>query len=148
MLRGSREHLEASLARRGKARRAVKARRGDTLESIGRRFDLTTGDLARINGYARDHAVAAGELVIVYVDEQRRKGTVDAPAPRGYTTGDLDAHDAAIEHDASDRPDDPGDDDATDLETRPRPAKPATRRRREPSTPSSSRIPGRRRGAP
>ena len=164
VLRGSREHIEASLAQRGKARRAVKARRGDTLESIGRRYDLTTGDLARINGYARDHAVEAGELVIVYVDEQRRKGTLDAPPPKGSVLDDHDHDDTALEHDASDRGADRSSsadrngDDGRDAEAKPPasastkakpksgakgPGKPA-RPRHEPSTQSSSRVPGRR----
>jgi membrane-bound lytic murein transglycosylase D len=157
VLRGSREHIEASLARRGLARRAVKARRGDTLESIGRRFDLTTGDLARINGYARDHAVESGELVIVYVDAQRRKGTLDAPPPRGSVLDDHDDDDTALEHDASEggaaQPDADGRDaEATPAETKPKSkaksgakgtGKPS-RPRHEPSTPSSSRVPGRR----
>lgn len=155
VLRGSREHIEASLAQRGKARRAVKARRGDTLESIGRRYDLTTGDLARINGYARDHDVEPGELVIVYVDEQRRKGTLDAPPPKGSVLDDHDDDDTALEHDASEageeRPDDGRDADEAP-KSKPK-AKPksgtkasgkAARPRREPSTPSSSRVPGRR----
>lgn len=164
VLRGSREHIEASLAQRGKARRAVKARRGDTLESIGRRYDLTTGDLARINGYARDHAVEAGELVIVYVDEQRRKGTLDAPPPKGSVLDDHDHDDTALEHDASDRGADRSSsadrsgDDGRDAEAKP-PASASTkakpksgakgtgkpaRPRREPSTQGSSRVPGRR----
>ena len=160
VLRGSREHLEASLALRGKQRRAIKAKRGDTLESIGRRADLTTGDLARINDYPRDHAIAVGELVIVYVDERHRKGTVDAPAPRGHrerdatelAAGEVADRDATIEHGASE-----GDGDeqaARRAEQDPLPATRAAtertrgRARRNPSTPSSSRVPGRQRESP
>lgn len=140
VVRGSREHIEASLARRGKQRRAVKARRGDTLDSIGRRFDLTSGDLARINGYPRDHALATGELVIVYVDDGRRKGTLEAPAPRGDRGIGSGDGDAAAEHAASEPGETTG---LPGLEA----AVPQTPRR-TPSTPGSSRVPSRRRGSP
>lgn len=83
VIRGSREHLEAGLKQRGLVRRGYKTRKGDTLEKIGKRFDLTDGDLARINGIDRSHTPAAGELLVVYVKSGETRGTVDAPAPRG-----------------------------------------------------------------
>jgi membrane-bound lytic murein transglycosylase D len=137
--RGSKAHLEASLARRGKARRAVKARRGDTLDTIGKRFDLTSGDLARINGYNREHALAAGELVIVYVEDGKRRGTVDAPAPRAPDRDGLDPDDdGRVEHGESELP------SVVDTPRASR-SKPASKRskRRSASTASTSRVPGR-----
>jgi len=151
VVRGSREHIEASLALRGKSRRAIKARRGDTLASIGRRVDLTDGDLARINGYPRDHALETGELVIVYVDEARRKGTLEAPSPRRPSTADAAA--SIVRHDgdapasastpATTAPPKPG----TKPTTKPAGGAPKATRR-APSTPASSRLPGQGRGAP
>jgi len=81
--RGSREHIEAALRRRGLARRAYRVRSGDTLKQIGKQFELGIGDLARINGFARSHALEPKELVVVYVDDKHLRGTVDAPPPRG-----------------------------------------------------------------
>lgn len=83
-VRGSRAHLEASLRRRGKQRRGYRVRQGDTLARIGRRFDLTLGDLARINAFSRQHDPQAGNTVIVYVDKAHRSGTINAPPPRGF----------------------------------------------------------------
>ena len=79
--RGSREHIEGGLARRGLERRAYKAKKGDSLAKVARRFDLTIGDLARINAFSRSHALAVGELVLVYVPKSKRGVTVMAPDP-------------------------------------------------------------------
>jgi membrane-bound lytic murein transglycosylase D len=81
--RGSREHIEASLRQRGLVRRGYRVRKGDTLAKIGKKFDLTDGDLARINGIDRAHAPAAGSTLVVYVKTGETRGTVDAPAPTG-----------------------------------------------------------------
>lgn len=83
VVRGSSEHLEAGLRQRGLVRRGYKARKGDTLEKIGKRFSLTDGDLARINAVDRRHVPDAGDLLVVYVKAGETRGTVDAPAPRG-----------------------------------------------------------------
>jgi membrane-bound lytic murein transglycosylase D len=82
VVRGSQAHLEAGLARRGLVRRGYRTRKNDTLVKVGRRFDLTVGDLARINGFARDHEPAPGEIMVVYVPAKRTGGTVEAPPPR------------------------------------------------------------------
>ncbi len=147
--RGSKEHLETALARRGKQRRAVKAKKGDTLAKLGKRFDLTDGDLARINGYARDHELVAGEIVVVYVDDADVRGTMEAPPPRVSPGRDdaLAGRDAAISgHDDDVSPDDePARASAGDTgkaaSTR---ARPRRERRRAASTPSTSRLPGNR----
>ncbi|MBK6916196.1 MAG: transglycosylase SLT domain-containing protein [Deltaproteobacteria bacterium] len=171
--RGSRAHLEAELARRGKLRRAVKASKGDTLERIGKRFGLTTGDLSRINGYAREHKPELGELVIVYVDANAKRGTLDAPAPRGPTASFDPAGDDAPAREAA-APDataaSPDRDAAAELPAVAEPAprttaaesgrgtpagdKPRGRsgrsrrtRRHDASTAGTSRIPGQRDGA-
>ncbi len=84
VIRGSRAHIEAELARRGKLRRAYRVRAGETLEKIGGRLDLTTGDLSRINAFAREHVPEAGEVLVVYVDEAHQRGTFEAPSPKGF----------------------------------------------------------------
>jgi membrane-bound lytic murein transglycosylase D len=81
--RGSTAHIEAALRRRGLVRRAYKARKGDTLARIGRKFDLTVGDLARINAISGAREPEIGETIVVYVDEEKARGTVDAPPTRG-----------------------------------------------------------------
>jgi len=78
--RGSTEHIEAALALRGLVRRGYRVRKGDTLEKIGRRFGLTVGSLARINGFGRAEPLTPGDVLIVYVDTAKQRGT--SPAPR------------------------------------------------------------------
>ncbi len=84
LVRGSREHLEASLRERGLTRRGYHVRKGDDLQKIGRKFDLSDGDLGRINGFPRDHKPAPGTIIVVYVDRAHERGTVPAPAPRNH----------------------------------------------------------------
>jgi len=81
VVRGSRAHIEGGLARRGLERRGYKAKKGDTLAKVARRFDLTIGDLARINAFPRGHDLAVGELILVYVPKSKRSVTVLAPDP-------------------------------------------------------------------
>lgn len=81
-VRGSREHIESSLRERGLLRRGYRVRKGDDLTRIGKKFDLSDGDLARINAIPRDQKPAPGTLLVVYVDKAHERGTVDAPAPR------------------------------------------------------------------
>ena len=82
MVRGSRAHLEASLRERGLSRRGYHVRKGEDLPKIGKKFDLSDGDLARINGFARTHKPEPGTVIVVYVDRAHERGTVDAPSPR------------------------------------------------------------------
>lgn len=124
--RGSREHLEASLARRGMLRRGYRVRAGDTLAKIGRRFDLTLGDLARINGFSRDHEPAVDDVLVVYVPEPKIRGTVEAPAPRGFEEPVARA----------------GREPST-AETARVPGKGSRPAQRRPSTAETSRVPGR-----
>lgn len=84
VVRGSRAHLEASLLRRGKRRRGYRTRSGDTLSKIGRRFELSVGDLARINHFSRGHDPKPGNTLVVYVDKGKAGGTIKAPPPRGF----------------------------------------------------------------
>lgn len=83
VVRGSLAHLEADLAERGLVRRGYRVRRGNTLASIGKRFDLSVGSLARINGFSRQHEPEVGETITVYVTRRKLSGTVAAPPLRG-----------------------------------------------------------------
>jgi membrane-bound lytic murein transglycosylase D len=132
-VRGSRAHLEASLRRRGKVRRGYKCRAGDTLAKVGRRFDLTLGDLARINHFSRGHDPAPGSVLVVYVDEGKTGGTQKAPPPRGFD-------DPASPPPAA-RP--PSTAETARVPTEPKPAQiPATPSTRAPSTADTPRVPG------
>ena len=55
----------------GKRRLVVTVRQGDTLASIGRRYDTTVGWMERINRRSRTDELHAGESVIVYADRGR-----------------------------------------------------------------------------
>jgi membrane-bound lytic murein transglycosylase D len=66
-------------------RRGYQVSRGDTLARIGRKFGLSEGDLARINGFARTHEPQAGDIVVVYVQPHKVRATVDAPDPSPIT---------------------------------------------------------------
>ncbi|MEX1366300.1 MAG: transglycosylase SLT domain-containing protein [Nannocystaceae bacterium] len=145
VIRGSREHIEAELGRRGKARRGYRARAGDDLEAIGKRFDLTVGDLSRINAISRGYAPAPGEVLVVYVDPSRTKGTVRAPAPRGFEDREQNRQHTPKATRTPSTPDTAAvPRGGKPLET-PRsdvPPAPAPENRRPPSTPSTARIPG------
>ena len=86
VVRGSREHLESALRERGLVRRGYRVKKGDDLTKIGKKFDLSDGDIARINNIPREDKPAPGALLVVYVDKDHDRGTVDAPAPRSPTT--------------------------------------------------------------
>ncbi|HTB77356.1 MAG TPA: LysM peptidoglycan-binding domain-containing protein [Polyangiaceae bacterium] len=52
---------------KGVKRITVVARDGDTVESIGRRFDVTARTMERVNHQNRRHVLKAGDTVVVYV---------------------------------------------------------------------------------
>jgi membrane-bound lytic murein transglycosylase D len=62
------DHFEAL---NGKRRLVVTVRHGDTLASIGRRYDTTVGWMERINRRSRNDELHAGETVVVYADRSR-----------------------------------------------------------------------------
>jgi len=155
VIRGSGPHIDASLARRGLVRRGYKARSGDTMKKIGKRFGLTDGDIARINGVPRSHTPKRGEVFVVYVAKGKTKGTIRPPEPRPTSTVDAAAaldsgasgerpeSSAAKRHDGPERPE--------RTERTEKPAKASSKssaskrspsRVRKPSTPSTSRLPG------
>ncbi len=138
--RGSRAHLEAELDRRGKQRRGHRVRGGDTLAKIGSRYGLTVGDLSRINQVPRNHAPQVGDVLVVYIEPGRRKGTVRAPAPVGFEQRETQAGSGRTPSTA-DTARVPGRDEPTAT----KPATPPTAAPgRRPSTPETSRVPTRR----
>ncbi len=148
VIRGSAEHLEAELDRRGKRRRGYRTRSGDTLAKIGARFDLTVGDLSRINGISRRHKPETGDVLIVYVEPRKDKGTIKAPPPRGFTGPEV-AGLPARAPSTADTARVPGSGAPKNADSRPKTAtegRPAPRSpsRRSPSTADTARVPGRR----
>ncbi|MBC8134077.1 MAG: LysM peptidoglycan-binding domain-containing protein [Deltaproteobacteria bacterium] len=63
---GSQEFLELEAARRGKKRLVIEAKAGETLARMGRRYGLSTGDLARINRFSYNTELQPGQKVVVY----------------------------------------------------------------------------------
>jgi LysM repeat protein len=49
----------------------VRAKDGDTLASIGKRYGSTVGSMERINRRSRTDAVAEGQPVVVYTERTR-----------------------------------------------------------------------------
>src|SRR5690606_35065386 len=122
VVRGSAAHLDALLADRELLRRGYKVGKDDTLKKIAKKFDLSLGSLARINGVPREHKLAPDQIIVVYVAKGASKGTVDPPAPRPTTlTAEIEV---ATSLESSERETD------TELPSR------------RPSTPDSSRVPG------
>jgi membrane-bound lytic murein transglycosylase D len=85
VVRGTQEHLDAILAQRELLRRGYKARKGDTLKKVAKRFKTSIGSLARINKFRRSHKLENGEVLIVYVAKAQLKGTIAAPPPVATT---------------------------------------------------------------
>ena len=77
---GSDEFFAALEREKGFKRVTVTARAGDTIEMIGRRFDVPPRTMERINRRARADALKAGESVTVYVPSN-----VAAPSSAGPT---------------------------------------------------------------
>ena len=60
------------------------------MSRVARRFDLSLGSLARINGVKRGHSPKVGETLIVYVEKGKTRGTKAPPeASEGTLTREL-----------------------------------------------------------
>jgi membrane-bound lytic murein transglycosylase D len=70
---GSPEHLDIYEGRKGRVREIYTARSGDSLESIGKRFQLTKYDVARINRRGYLTPLEPGEKLVVYRVVDRAK---------------------------------------------------------------------------
>jgi membrane-bound lytic murein transglycosylase D len=86
---GSDEFFAALERDKGFKRVTVLAKAGDTLESIGRRFDVRPRTMERINRRGREQALHPGDPVVVYVPSNVSAPTTaavtasNAPTPNG-----------------------------------------------------------------
>jgi membrane-bound lytic murein transglycosylase D len=80
---GSDDFFALADSMKGKKRIAVTAKSGETLETIGKRFGVSTTTMERINRRDRREAIRDGETIVVYVTPQ----TLGAPVP-AQTPGD------------------------------------------------------------
>jgi membrane-bound lytic murein transglycosylase D len=80
---GSEEFFAALERDKGFHRIVVTAKEGDTLESIGRRYDVRVATMERINRRSRGQALKAGDAVVVYVTSN--SGGVAARGGNGAT---------------------------------------------------------------
>jgi hypothetical protein len=64
---GSNEHLDLVEGRKGRKRERVVAKKGDTMESLGKPHHLSKYDMARINKRSYSKDLEPGEEIIVYV---------------------------------------------------------------------------------
>jgi membrane-bound lytic murein transglycosylase D len=77
---GSDEFFATLERDKGFKRVTIAAKAGDTIESIGKRFDVSARTMERINRRARGDVLKPGEAVVVYVPN-----TMAAPAASGTT---------------------------------------------------------------
>ncbi len=68
---GSDEFFAYHEAQRGRVRVRYRVQSGDTLSSLGKRFDLSTGSLGRINQFASDRELREGDTMIVYAPKDQ-----------------------------------------------------------------------------
>jgi membrane-bound lytic murein transglycosylase D len=80
---GSDEFFAALERDRGFKRLTVTARSGDTLEAIGKRFDVPVKTMERVNRRGRSDALKAGDTVVVYVPAST--GVASASSASGET---------------------------------------------------------------
>jgi membrane-bound lytic murein transglycosylase D len=67
---GSQAFLEHVALQRGRQRVVYVCRRGDNLERVGKRFNLTVGQMARINQMPRGTDLKPGQKIIVYAPDK------------------------------------------------------------------------------
>ncbi len=78
---GSEEFFASQEHDRGFRRVVVPARKGDTLESIGRRFDVPARTMERVNRRDRSAPLADGESIVVYAPAAPGAPAPPAPPP-------------------------------------------------------------------
>jgi membrane-bound lytic murein transglycosylase D len=66
---GSPSFLAHFEAEQGRQRLQIQAREGDTLQIIGKRYELSPGTMERINHFSRDRRLSEGAAVVVYAKE-------------------------------------------------------------------------------
>jgi membrane-bound lytic murein transglycosylase D len=117
LVAGSPQFFEHFEGLNGKRRLVVKAKDGDTLASIGRRYETSVGWMERINRRSRSDRLVSGESIVVYADRARYPAPAGAaakaaaaqplaPAPASalpFVFAKTGANDTDSEADASDR---------------------------------------------
>jgi membrane-bound lytic murein transglycosylase D len=71
LIAGSSEFFDYFEGQSGRRRFVVRAKDGDTLASIGKRYGATVGSMERINRRSRTDAVAEGQPIVVYTERAR-----------------------------------------------------------------------------
>jgi membrane-bound lytic murein transglycosylase D len=71
LVAGSSEFFDFFEGNNGKRRLVVTVKSGDTLASIGRRYDTSVGWMERINRRPRTDRLSVGETVVVYADRAK-----------------------------------------------------------------------------
>jgi membrane-bound lytic murein transglycosylase D len=93
LVAGSPEFIDHFEGLNGKRRVVVTVKEGDTLASIGRRYDTSIGWMERINRRSRTDRLAPGETVVVYADRRRFPEATPtaavAPRPAAPSLSDL-----------------------------------------------------------
>ena len=79
LIAGSDAFFDYFEALKGRKRITVRARRGDTLRKIGKRYGLSVGNMERINRLSRREKLRPGDEIVVYA----KRG--DAPVVAGAT---------------------------------------------------------------
>jgi LysM repeat protein len=88
---GSDEFFNLSDANRGRRRKMVVAKAGETLETIGKRFGVSGASMERINRRARNDALEEGTPVVVYVAGRGPETAKDSGAAPKEPSGEGDA---------------------------------------------------------
>ncbi len=78
---GSDEFFAALEHDKGIRRVTVTAKAGDTIEAIGKRFDVGPRAMERVNHLNRGHVLKAGDTVVVYVQNPAPGATTSSGAP-------------------------------------------------------------------
>ncbi len=88
---GTREFLSHVESLNGRRRIVVKAKPGDTLAKIGRRYGLGVGMMERINRCSRSRKLDAGEEIVVYAEGAPKgdKARVSTSKPKGRPLAQL-----------------------------------------------------------
>jgi LysM repeat protein len=91
LVAGSPEFIDHFEGLNGKRRVVVTVKEGDTLASIGRRYDISIGWMERINRRSRTDRLSPGETVVVYADRRRfpEPAATAAVAPRAESVPSL-----------------------------------------------------------
>jgi hypothetical protein len=88
---GSEEFFTYWEGLKGKRRVVVRSKSGDTLEAIGKRYNLAASTMERVNRRNRNEALKEGESVVVYLPSvaggQGATASIDRALPSACSAG-------------------------------------------------------------